>query len=172
MANTNDEKLDLSKKRSSTPEAAPVELPQMQTAAEDKENHVSLNKSASQEPRDVEQGQDNHPAEPPADQPLQRVQSAGEDYSVLTVKQKRFTVMAASFASLFSPMATAIYCQSFIFILFTQKIDFNRSIPRYYIQRSKCHKHEDQHHNHSFLGICLPSFHSKASVNLHRLFKE
>jgi hypothetical protein len=112
MADINDEKLDLSKKRSSIPEAAPVELPQMQTVAQDKENHAVLDKSASQEPRDVEQGQDDHPAEPPADQPLQRVQSAGEDYSVLTVTQKRITVMAASLASLFSPMATAIYCQS------------------------------------------------------------
>ena len=111
MADINDEKLDLSKKRSSIPEAAPVELPQMQTVAQDKENHAELDKSASQEPRDVEQGQDNHPAEPPADQPLQTVQSAGEDYSVLTVTQKRITVMAASLASLFSPMATAIYCQ-------------------------------------------------------------
>ena len=97
--------------RSSISEAAPVELPQMQTVAQDKENHAVLDKSASQEPRDVEQGQDNHPAEPPADQPLQTVQSAGEDYSVLTVTQKRITVMAASLASLFSPMATAIYCQ-------------------------------------------------------------
>jgi hypothetical protein len=112
MADINDEKLDLSKKRSSIPEAAPVELPQMQTVAQDKENHAVLDKSASQEPRDVEQGQDNHLAEPPPDQPLQTVQSAGEDYSVLTVTQKRITVMAASLASLFSPMATAIYCQS------------------------------------------------------------
>lgn len=111
MADTNDEKIDFSKKRSSIPEAASVELPQMQTVAQDKENHLVLDRSASQESRDVEQGQDDHPAEPPADQPLQRVQSAGEDYSVLTVKQKRLTVMAASLASLFSPMATAIYCQ-------------------------------------------------------------
>ena len=133
MADTNDEKLDLSKKRSSISEAAPVELPQMQTVAQDKENHVELDKSASQEPRDVEQGQDNHPAEPPADQPLQTVQSAGEDYSVLTVTQKRITVMAASLASLFSPMATAIYCQLPICNLITQKTDFSRSVPRYYI---------------------------------------
>jgi hypothetical protein len=112
MADTNDEKLDLNKKRFSIPEAAPAELPQIQTVAQDEDNHVVLDKSASQEPRDVEQGQENHPAEPPADQPLQTVQSAGEDYSVLTVTQKRITVMAASLASLFSPMATAIYCQS------------------------------------------------------------
>ena len=111
MADTNDEKLDLSEKRSSISEAAPVEPPQMQTVAQDKENHVVLDKSASQEPRDVERGQDAPPAESPAGQPLKTVQSAGEDYSVLTVTQKRLTVMAASLASLFSPMATAIYCQ-------------------------------------------------------------
>jgi hypothetical protein len=161
MADTNDERLDLSKKRSSIPEAAPAQLPQIQTVAQDKANHVVLDKSASQEPRDVEQGQNNDPAEPPPDQPLQAVQSAGEDYSVLTVRQKRITVMAASLASLFSPMATAIYCQFPIFNLITEKIDFNRSLPRYYIQRPKCHKHENQHHDHSFLGISLPPFHSK-----------
>lgn len=133
MADTYDEKLDLSKERSSMPEAAPVTLLEMQTVAEDKEIHVVLDKSASQEPRDVEQGQDDPPAEPPADQPLQTVQSAGEDYSVLTVTQKRLTVMAASFASLFSPMATAIYCQFPIFDLLTQHVDSNRSILRYYI---------------------------------------
>ncbi len=111
MAEMNDAKHDLIKERSSLPEAAPVELPQMQTVAQDNANHVVLDKSPSQEPRDVEQGQNNHPTEPPAGQPLQIVQSAGEDYSVLTVAQKRLTVMAASLASLFSPMATAIYCQ-------------------------------------------------------------
>jgi hypothetical protein len=35
---------------------------------------------------------------------------AGKDYSILSVTQKRAIVLAASFASLFSPMATAIYC--------------------------------------------------------------
>lgn len=37
---------------------------------------------------------------------------AGEDYSVLTPGQKKAIIMTASLASLFSPMATAIYCKS------------------------------------------------------------
>lgn len=49
-------------------------------------------------------------AEPPSEQDIQRVVTAGEDYSVLSVGQKKLIIVAASLASLFSPMATAIYC--------------------------------------------------------------
>lgn len=54
------------------------------------------------------------PAEPPVEQPG----PPGKDYSILTIAQKRIIVLTASFASLFSPMATAIYCEHSIdFIL-------------------------------------------------------
>lgn len=76
-----------------------------------------LSNSPGEEPRDVEQereevapSQNDPSAEPQSDQPLERVGTAGEDYSVLTVTQKKLIVTIASLASLFSPMATAIYC--------------------------------------------------------------
>lgn len=50
------------------------------------------------------------PPEPAAEQPG----LPGKDYSILTVAQKRTIVVAASFAALFSPMATAIYCKYLI----------------------------------------------------------
>ncbi|KAF8859713.1 MFS multidrug transporter-like protein, partial [Acephala macrosclerotiorum] len=50
--------------------------------------------------------------EPPSEQPIQRAATTGEDYSVLTVTQKKLIIVTASFASLFSPMATAIYYPS------------------------------------------------------------
>ncbi|KAE9368108.1 MFS general substrate transporter [Stipitochalara longipes BDJ] len=84
----------------------------MQPSSEEKEQGVVESQPALQEPRHVERGQDDPPAEPPSEQEVQRIQSAGENYSVLTVTQKRLTVMAASLASLFSPMATAIYYPS------------------------------------------------------------
>lgn len=46
------------------------------------------------------------PAEPAVEQP-----GPTGDYSILTVAQKRTIVITASFAALFSPMATAIYCE-------------------------------------------------------------
>lgn len=48
----------------------------------------------------------DRPPEPPIEQPG----DPGKDYSVLNVAQKRVIVVTASFASLFSPLATAIYC--------------------------------------------------------------
>lgn len=110
MADATDEKHDLTEKRSTVPDAAPVEPSQVQLMADEKGGGEVLSQPTGEEPRDVERSQDDPPAEPPADQPMQTVQSAGEDYSVLTATQKRLTVMAASLASLFSPMATAIYC--------------------------------------------------------------
>jgi hypothetical protein len=83
----------------------------LQSSSEEKESGVVKSQSAGQQPSDVIQGQDDLPAEPPSEQEVQRVQSAGEDYSVLTVTQKRLIVATASLASLFSPMATAIYCE-------------------------------------------------------------
>jgi hypothetical protein len=50
------------------------------------------------------------PAEPPTEQPA----PAGEDYSILKPAQKKAIVLTASLASLFSPMATAIYCEDII----------------------------------------------------------
>ncbi|PMD41029.1 MFS general substrate transporter [Hyaloscypha variabilis F] len=84
----------------------------IESSSEEKESGVVKSQSAGQQPSDVIQGQDDPPAEPPSEQEVQRVQSAGEDYSVLTVTQKRLIVATASLASLFSPMATAIYYPS------------------------------------------------------------
>lgn len=42
--------------------------------------------------------------------------AAGEDHSVLSVSQKKVVIAAASFATIFGPMATAIYCKPTSFI--------------------------------------------------------
>lgn len=49
--------------------------------------------------------------EPVSEQPIERVATSVEEFSVLTVGQKKLMIMTASMASLFSPMATAIYCK-------------------------------------------------------------
>lgn len=48
--------------------------------------------------------------EPPSERPIESVPSS-EDYSVLTPTQKKLVIVTVSFASVFSPMATAIYCK-------------------------------------------------------------
>lgn len=111
MIDSTDEKHDLNGSVYSATEAVPAELREL-PAGTGKEKEEVLSQSAHQQPRDVVHRQDDLPAEPPSDEQVQMVQSAGEGYSVLTVTQKRLTVMAASLASLFSPMATAIYCQT------------------------------------------------------------
>jgi hypothetical protein len=111
MIDSTDEKHDLNGSVDSATEAVPAELREL-PAGTGKEKEEVLSQSAHQQPRDVVHRQDDLPAEPPSDEQVQMVQSAGEGYSVLTVTQKRLTVMAASLASLFSPMATAIYCQT------------------------------------------------------------
>jgi hypothetical protein len=52
----------------------------------------------------------NDPPEPPSEA-VQKDESKQEDFSIFTTRQKKLMVMVASLASLFSPMATAIYCQ-------------------------------------------------------------
>lgn len=109
MAGTTDHDQDCNEEHSAS-RAVPAE-PQIYGTADDIEKGEAVKLSSQQEPRDVERSQDDLPAEPTSEQQVRRVQSAGEDYSVLSVTQKRLIVMAASLASLFSPMATAIYCQ-------------------------------------------------------------
>ena len=124
MADTSHRSHDLTEKGSSTSEDAPVERSkgdensgQSRLAADEPSD--GLNNSPGKEARVTEQGHeevgpthDDPPAEPPSEQPLA---PPGEDYSVLTVNQKRLIVTTASLASLFSPMATAIYCRSLDF---------------------------------------------------------
>jgi hypothetical protein len=76
------------------------------------EHGAILRNSVDTEPIDIaqEHNRDGSPAEPPSEQQLQRSATTGEDYSVLTVTQKKLIIIVASLASLFSPMATAIYC--------------------------------------------------------------
>jgi hypothetical protein len=114
---TNDQRLDLTEKDSPISKAVPVEPSKTDASpthlgADGKGKGEALSESTDQEPREVEQGrdQDDPPAEPPSEQ-LQGAQTPGEDYSVLTVTQKKLIITVASLASLFSPMATAIYCQ-------------------------------------------------------------
>jgi len=111
MIDSKDEKHDLNGSVHSATEVFPAGLREL-PAGIGKEKEEVLSQSADQQPRDRVHRQDDLPAEPPSDEQAQMVQSAGEGYSVLTVTQKRLTVMAASLASLFSPMATAIYCQT------------------------------------------------------------
>lgn len=61
-------------------------------------------------PRTPEDGT-SYDAELPPEPAIEQPGPPGKDYSILTVSQKRMIAVAASFASLFSPMATAIYCE-------------------------------------------------------------
>jgi hypothetical protein len=71
-----------------------------------KEKVEAVSQPAQQQLKEAKGCQDD----PPTELQMHNFQSAGEEYSVLTVTQKRLVVMTASLASLFSPMATAIYC--------------------------------------------------------------
>lgn len=71
---------------------------------------LSTRSDSSKEQGLSEPSRDGLPAEPQSED-IQRVATIGEDFSVLTVGQKKLIIVAASFASLFSPMATAIYCK-------------------------------------------------------------
>lgn len=53
-------------------------------------------------------------AELPVEPAVERPVPQGKDYSVLTSGQKKWIVLTASLASLFSPMATSIYCELFL----------------------------------------------------------
>jgi hypothetical protein len=65
--------------------------------------------AAEQEHDGIEDGQ--RAVEPPSEELNQGTATPGEDFSIFTVRQKKLMIMTASLASLFSPMATAIYCQ-------------------------------------------------------------
>jgi hypothetical protein len=133
MATTTEHDRELDEKESTASEAAPLRFSQVQSNPDELKNGSEvIDQSGDQEARDVERSQDDPAGEPPSDQQVQRVQSSGEDYSVLTVAQKRLVVMTASLASLFSPMATAIYCESST-LWPKGRTDFNRSITRYNI---------------------------------------
>lgn len=55
---------------------------------------------------------DRDPAdEPPSETPIEPTGTSTVEYSVFTVTQKKMIVLTASLASLFSPMASAIYCK-------------------------------------------------------------
>lgn len=73
-------------------------------------------------------GQNDVSAEPPSEQATQTVATAGEDYSVLSVTQKKLIIMGGSFASLFSPMATSIYCKRLHSVPHIEETNIDRSI--------------------------------------------
>lgn len=50
-------------------------------------------------------------SEPPSEARIEPTGVVSGDYSVFTVTQKKMIVLTASIASLFSPMASAIYCR-------------------------------------------------------------
>lgn len=50
-------------------------------------------------------------SEPTPEVSVESTDASGGEYSVFTVTQKMMIVLTASLASLFSPMATAIYCE-------------------------------------------------------------
>jgi hypothetical protein len=62
-------------------------------------------------PQEVSSKENGANTNPTAEPPIERTVSAGVDYSILSVRSKRMVVMTASLASIFSPMATAIYCE-------------------------------------------------------------
>lgn len=110
MATATPQTPDPSEKNLAKSESAHLESSQMHSATDEKESGGVASQSTNQEPRDVERGKNEPGADVPSDQQAQITQPAGEDYTVLSATQKRLIVTAASLASLFSPMATAIYC--------------------------------------------------------------
>jgi hypothetical protein len=165
---TNDQSLDRTAKGPPIPKAVPVgpsatDASPTHFGADGKGKGEAVSESTDQEPREVEQqrarDQDDPPAEPPSEQ-LQGAQTAGEDYSVLTVTQKKLIITVASLASLFSPVATAIYCQYPTFSNYAARINVNRPVTRYDIKGPRCLKYEDQYHYHALLGMFRSSFDS------------
>ncbi len=69
-------------------------------------------------PNNITSIHDEPPIEPLSEQQAQISTPPGEDFSVLTATQKKWIIMTASLASLFSPMATAIYCSPTAFAPF------------------------------------------------------
>lgn len=163
---TNDQGLNLLEKDSPISEAASVEGSKTDSSPMDSGADAQGKGEVVSESTDQERGQDDPPAEPPSEE-IQRVQTAGEDYSVLTVTQKKLIITTASLASLFSPMATAIYCQQTqhpTFCLRTPRTDFNRPITRYDIKGPECVQYKNQYHHHTLLSLFPSSF-----ISMHRL---
>jgi hypothetical protein len=180
MADTSHRSHDLTENGSSTSEDAPVERSkgdedsgQNRLAADEQSD--GLNNSLGEEARVTEQGDeevrrthDDAPAEPPSEQPLA---PPGEDYSVLTVNQKRLIVTTASLASLFSPMATAIYCRSLDFRHSISGININRSITQFNIKGAQCIEFEAQPHCNHLLGIFPSPLILVCRLTVRRLFR-
>jgi len=174
MTCENDQKIQnrhFDEKETPVADAAPRLSTQLQSPSEAKREGLIESHSGDHEPRDLECGQHDPPADPPSEEAVQRVQSAGEDYSVLTVTQKRWVVTVASLASIFSPMATAIYCEYLTLNLSLEIADSHRSIPRYHLQRPQCFKHEDQHHDHTLPSMFQCPCFSESRSTFHRSFK-
>lgn len=72
--------------------------------------HGNETSSGAAAPTDALPGRDPD-SEPPSEAPIESMDASGGEYSVFTVTQKKMIVLTASLASLFSPMATAIYCE-------------------------------------------------------------
>jgi hypothetical protein len=149
MAATTDETGDLTGKGSSISETgladdSTTDLNQMRLGTDEK-NSLSKGERRDVEREQQQTGPSQHhpPAESPSDQQLRRVATPGEDYSVLTVTQKKLIITIASFASLFSPMATAIYCPYPTFSHSSSRSNFIRSITGYNIKGPQCIKFED-----------------------------
>lgn len=92
---------------------------QERTMEENNEKSVGLfeHRATSAEKQQLENIPDGPSPEPLAEAGPPGVDHKQEDFSIFTTVQKRLMVSTASLASLFSPMATAIYCLSLLIIL-------------------------------------------------------
>lgn len=88
----------------------------------------------------------NGEKDPPSEQPtvLARV-----DYTVLTPTQKKIIVFTASLASVFSPMATAIYCKFKTQSMPMSNVDNYRSFIRNNCKRPQCVEYTNQYYRDS-----------------------
>ncbi|KAF4630133.1 hypothetical protein G7Y89_g8008 [Cudoniella acicularis] len=109
IENNTGKSYDMEKGSSPSAEDAPALSEQVEKLSNLPGTEIRL---AEQEDEEIRPGNDSPSPEHPTVQQLHHVETPGEDYSVLTVTQKKLIVTAASFASLFSPMATAIYYPS------------------------------------------------------------
>jgi hypothetical protein len=77
----------------------------------DQNEHPIFDETGIKSPTEPPLARNGSNAELPPEPPVEQPGSPGKDYSSWAVTQKRLILVTASFASLFSPMATAIYCE-------------------------------------------------------------
>jgi hypothetical protein len=111
MASTNE---DLRESEKTAVEATPQEadvVPVVEKETLSSHGDHGSEASSGPDPQTASLPDRNPDDEPPSETPVESTGTSTVEYSVFTVTQKKMIVLTASLASLFSPMASAIYCK-------------------------------------------------------------